>query len=450
MTALRIGNGKGFWGDDVDAPVRLAASGAIDVLTLDYLAEVTLSILARQRKTDPAAGWARDFAETVAGMVPLWRGAQPNLRVIANAGGLNPESAASACRRKLSGMTGFRIGVVAGDDLMPHLDRLLDAGCDLANLETGEPIAKVRDRLVSANAYLGAAPMAEALAAGAKLVITGRVADPSMTVAAAIHGHGWRGTEVDRLAGATVAGHLTECGTQVTGGIWTDWLGLADAGDIGFPVAEVEADGSLVITKPAGTGGAVNLATVKEQLVYEIGDPANYISPDVVVDFTSLKLREVGRDRIAVTGTRGKPATEFYKVSASYHDGWTAAGTLTIFGSDAIAKARRAGEAVRERLRRIGVEPTAFNIECLGAGACAPGVMPEPDAREVVLRLAAADARREVIERFAKELVPLVTSGPQGTTGYFAGRPQVREVLAYWPCLVPKRLVTPTVRVETV
>jgi hypothetical protein len=450
MTApVRIGNGQGFWGDDVDAPVRLAASGAVDMLTLDYLAEATMSVLALHKQRDPTAGYARDFVDVVAGLRPLWAGPQPNLICIANAGGLNLPAAAAACRGKLAGLRGLPVGLVAGDDLMPDLDRLIDAGEEFRNLETGRPIADVRDRLVAANAYLGHEPIAAALAGGARLVITGRVADPSPVVAAAAHHHRWPADDRPRLAGATVAGHLIECGTQVTGGIWTNWLDLADPVDLGYPVAEVAEDGSCVITKPAGTGGVVNLETVKEQLVYEIGDPTEYISPDCVVDFSTVELRQAGPDRVAVRGATGKPATAFYKVSAAYADGFTASGTLTIFGDRAADKARRCGEVIRRRLARAGCEPAELLAEAVGAGACAPGVPAEPETREVVLRVTARDPRREVVERFSKELVPLVTTGPQGTTGYFAGRPRVQEVFAYWPCLVSKSRVTPRVEVRS-
>jgi hypothetical protein len=448
---LRIGNGQGFWGDDVDAPLRLARSGAVDVLTLDYLAEVTLSVLAKQKRRDPSAGFAHDFVDVVAGLAASWREGSP-LAVIANAGGLNLPAAVAACRRKLAGLTGFPVGAVSGDDLMPEIDRLLAAGETLANLETGRPLSDIRDRLVSANAYLGAGPIAEALSRGARLVLTGRVADPSLALAAAMHRFGWAENDWDRLAGGTVAGHVIECGTQATGGIATRWMDLPDVANLGYPVAEVAPDGSFAVSKPAGTGGAVTVETVKEQLLYEIGDPRAYISPDVVADFTTLSVRQAGPDRVAVAGATGRPATGFYKVSAAYSDGWTASGTLTIFGRDCVAKARRAGEAVRRRLAAAGAEPAIFHVECLGAGACVPGVLPEPASpplMETVLRLTAADPRREVVERFAKEIVPLVTTGPQGVTGYFSGRPAVREVLSYWPCLVSKSAVRPVVEVTT-
>jgi hypothetical protein len=282
MQPLRIANVQAFWGDDPHAAARTAAQALdVDYLTLDYLAEVSMSILAKQRQRDPAAGYARDFLDVVRSLVPFWRQGR-SLKVVTNAGGLNPNGCAQACAAILreAGCTGMKIGVVAGDDVLPWL---LDPACDATHLETGEPVAAVRESLVTANAYLGAGPVAEAIGAGANVVITGRVADPSLTVGPCLAHFGWTSNDYARLAGATVAGHLIECGTQVTGGISTDWITLPQLNDMGFPIAEIANDGSCVITKPPGTGGAVNERTVKEQLLYELGDPARYLSPDATV-----------------------------------------------------------------------------------------------------------------------------------------------------------------------
>jgi hypothetical protein len=451
---LRIGNASAFWGDSIDAPARLVREAAdLDFLTLDYLAEVSMSILAKQRQRDPAAGFARDFVEVIASLAPFWH-QDRKLRVVTNAGGLNPDGCAQACADVLrkAGCSGLKIGVVSGDDVLqsirdafardPHTEAF-------RHLETGDRIETVVDRLVTANAYIGAAPAADALTRGADIVITGRVADPSLTVGPCIAHFGWRAEEYDRLAGATVAGHLIECGTQVTGGISTDWLDLPDGPDIGYPVVEVSADGSCVVTKPPATGGRVSERTVKEQLLYEIGDPANYLSPDAVVSFLTLRVNDEGNDRVRVSGATGRHAPDTYKVSATYHAGFRAVGTLTIFGRDAVAKARRCGEIVIARLRAAGCEPERFNAECLGAGDVALGVakVETNELREVVLRLSAADARREVVERFTREIAPLVTTGPQGTTGYAEGRPPVREVFGYWPTLIPREQVRPLVEV---
>jgi hypothetical protein len=280
------------------------------------------------------------------------------------------------------------------------------------------------------------------------VVVTGRVADASLTLAPAVHEFGWAWDDWDRLAAGTVAGHLIECGAQATGGLWCHWQEAPDLANVGYPIAEIEADGTLRVTKPARTGGAVNRETVGEQLLYEVGDPAAYLTPDVVADFTSVTLAETGPDVVQIEKARGKPATDSYKVSIAYRDGYACSGTLVVAGPGSAAKARRCGEIVLERLRRAGVEPEASNIECLGAGDCVPGVVgASADPPEVVLRVTVRDSRRPVVERFSKEFAPLVTSGPPGVTGYTTGRPPVREVFAYWPALIAKDAVTATVSV---
>ena len=444
----RVGNAQGFWGDDIDAPVRMATLGLRNYyLTLDYLAEVTMSILARQKDRSDI-GYARDFVDVVERVADAeWKkGGLPGLRMISNAGGLEPKECAKACIEKLraAGLRYFRVGIVSGDDLMPHIDRLVDAGQTFENSETGEPFETVRDRLVTANAYLGAWPVANALKQGAGLVVTGRIADPSMTVAAAIHAFGWTPANLDALAGATVAGHLIECGAQVTGGISTHWGEVPNPEDIGYPIVEVGKDGQCVVTKPDSTGGHVTLETVKEQLVYELGDPSRYISPDVVVDFGTVWLNEIGKDRIAVNHTGGIQAFGFpppmtYKVSATYLDGYRATGTLTLV---APRRARRlgmeCGRIVGKRVERAGFKLEKLHTECIGG------------EDEVVVRMTAADHRREAVERFTKEIAPLITTGPQGITGYAAGRPRVQEVFAYWPTTVDRTLVETEVGVEDV
>jgi hypothetical protein len=447
MRYVRIGNGCGFWGDNLDAPVALAETGRLEYLTLEYLAELTMSILALQKQRDPEAGYATDFLDVLERLGPVLRG-QPGLKVVTNAGGMNPLACASRAREILdrAGLPGHKVAVVRGDDLMPRLDQLLAAGHHLANLDSGAPLSTIRPRVVSANAYLGSQPLARALGRGAAVVITGRVADAALTVAPAAHEFGWAWDDWDRLAAGTVAGHLLECGAQATGGLWCNWRDLADLANVGYPVAEVGDDGAFALTKPPGTGGAVNRETVAEQLLYEVGDPAAYLTPDVTADFTSVRLTEAGPDVVRVEGARGRPATDSYKVSIAYRDGWTASGTLVLAGPDAAAKARLCGRVILERLRRAGVVPEFSNVECLGAGDCVPGVTPSaPDAPEVVLRVTVRDARKAAVERFARELAPLVTSGPPGVTGYTTGRPSVREVFAYWPALLAKSAVMPEV-----
>lgn len=454
--SVRIGNAQGFWGDRGDAAAELLALvPTLDYLTLDYLAEVSMSIMALQRERDPRSGFARDFVEVVRSLAPYWA-AGGRCRVITNAGGLDPPGCAEACAAALAelGCRPLRIAVVAGDDIVASLREAAALPADaprmtgFRHLDTGRPLAEVADRLVTANAYLGAEPLVEALESGAELVITGRVADPSLTVAACRHHHGWRTDDWDMLAGATVAGHLIECGTQVTGGISTDWLDLPDPAHLGFPIVEVDEEGACVVTRPERCGGRVDSATVKEQLVYEIGDPARYLSPDVTVSFADLAVEDLRNDRVRVTGARGGPPPDQYKVSATYRDGFRGAGTLTVVGRNAVEKARRCGEIVLRRVRDAGHVLRDAVVECLGAGECLPHKMaPEQlaELREVVLRIAVEAETRAPIERFARELIPLVTAGPQGITGYAEGRPRPRPVFRYWPCLIDRSQVQPTV-----
>lgn len=445
MKRVRVGNGCGFWGDNLDAPARLAEAGRLDYLTLEYLAELTMSILALLRRRDPAAGFATDFLDVLDRLGQALTN-QPGLKVITNAGGTNPRACGKAAQAVLAkhGLP-HKVAVVAGDDLFPRLDELAAAGHPLNHLDTAEPLAAVRDRVVSANAYLGAKPIADALALGANVVVTGRVADAALTVGPLAYEFGWRWDDWDRLAAGTVAGHLIECGAQATGGLWVNADDSTRLAEVGYPVADVAADGSFTLTKADGTGGAVNYETAAEQLLYEVGDPARYLTPDVVADFTTPTLRENGPDAVEVAGACGRPATNSYKVSVAYRDGYTSAGTLVIAGPGAARKARLSGAVILDRLRQAGVSFEASYVEVLGAGDSVPGVLPVADPPEVVLRVAVRDPRKAAIERFTKEFAPLVTAGFPGTTGYTTGRPAVREVFAYWPALIAKSAVTPTV-----
>ncbi len=428
---VRIGNAQAFWGDRCDAAAEmLAQSPDLDYLTMDYLAEVSMSILAVQRDRDPQAGYARDFVEVVTSLAPYWTSGG-RCRLIVNAGGLNPTACAAACRQALeaAGCRPLRLAVVTGDDVLPLLKNESHHR-NFCNLESGDDLSSVADQLVTANAYVGSMPIVEALHGGADIVITGRVADPSLTAACCIHAFGWSETDWNRLAGATVAGHLIECGTQVTGGIFTDWLTVPDPTHIGFPIVEVSADGSCVVTKPAGTGGLVNEWTVKEQLLYEIGDPASYLSPDVAVSFLTLSVKEVGQDRVQVTGATGCPRPSTLKVSATYRDGYRAAGTLTIVGDQSVEKADRSSDMVLSRVKEAGHKLRSYVVEFLGGGDW-----------ETVMRIAVESESKAAVERFSRELMPLITAGPPGTTGYAEGRPKVHPVIRYWPCLIDRAAV---------
>jgi hypothetical protein len=456
---IKIANGAGFLGDNLDAPRLLVESAQVDYLTLEYLAELTMSILARSREKNPAAGYAVDFLDVLKSLIPALK-AQPQLKIVTNAGGVNPSACAAAAAKLLAGagLGETTIGVVTGDDLLPRFAELQSSGCEFKNLDTGEPLKTLQQKIISANAYLGARPIAKALAAGARIVITGRVADASLTVGPAMHEFKRSWDDWRFLAGVSVAGHLIECGAQVTGGLYRHWQNL-NLADVGYPIAEIGDDGSCVITKPSRTGGTVSRATVIEQLVYEIGDPAHYLTPDVDVDFTTLEVQTDGQDRVAVRGVTGRPAPESYKVSLAYENGFAASGQLLVYGDDCVEKARACGEMILQRVARAGFKLQESLVECLGSGEGVPGQsLSTKDAvtnkqvtaaNEVVLRVSVHDASREAVERFAKEFAPLITSGPPGLAGYAVGRPQVRPVFAYWPTLVPKKFVQPSVSIKT-
>lgn len=443
MATLRIGNGAGFWGDQLSAPARLAEQGRLDCLTLEYLAELTMSILALQLAKNPAAGFVTDFPPVVESLTEVLSNS-PDLTVVTNAGGMNPQGCAAAISPVLqaAGLGDLPVAVVTGDNLYPRIDTLLAAGETLTHLDDGTDFSTVRSRLAAANAYLGAEPIAQALAAGARIVITGRVADASLTVGPAMARFGWQPDDWDRLATAAVAGHLIECGAQVTGGMFSEHAPASSLADIGYPIAELDAEGSLVITKPPGSGGEVTVATVAEQLVYEIGDPSAYLTPDVTACFADVRLEQEGPDRVRVTGARGLPRPETLKVSMAYQDGYLAAGTLVLAGPHCVQRAREAAQAVRQRMEQAGFPPAGFQAEVIGAGDLYPGGRETADDPwEVTLRVAVRDPSRETVERFTRELAPLVTSGPPGVTGYTGGRPRPRQVLSFWPATVRRELV---------
>lgn len=440
MKQIRIGNGAGFWGDNLDAPRTLVESAKLDYLTLEYLAELTLSILARLKEKDPTAGYAHDILPVMRSLIPALK-AQPKLNIVTNAGGMNPASCAKAVAAILAeaGLGDVKIGVVSGDDLLPRLAELQQSGCRFENIDDGRPLAELKQPVVSANAYLGARPIADALAAGARIVITGRVADASLTVGPAMHEFGWNWDDWNKLAGASVAGHLIECGAQATGGYSHDWVG-ANLAEVGYPIAVLADDGTCVITKPAGSGGRVDRLTVASQLVYEIGDPQHYLTPDVDCDFTTVTLDEVGGDRVAVRNATGRPAPSTLKVSLAYRDGFMADGRLLVYGADCIAKARECANIIWHKLEVAGFTYARRHVEGIGLGDIVRGVAPPPPEglREIMLRLAVHDPRREAVERFTREFAPLATSGPAGLAGYTQARGEVRPVFAYWPTLVPR------------
>jgi hypothetical protein len=448
---IRIAAGQGFWGDLPDAPVRQVEGGPIDYLMLDYLAEVTMSIMQKQKARDPKVGYARDFVPLMKQILPAC--VERDIRVTANAGGVNVAGCATAVRdaaRDLGLGGKLKIGIVTGDDILDQIDDLLARGIELRNMDTDEPLQSVRDRIQSANVYLGAAPIVEALNHGARVVITGRATDTGLTLAPMIHEFGWAGDDWDKLAAGTIAGHIIECGAQCSGGnCQYEWQSIPDLANVGFPIAEASADGTFVITKHDGTGGRVNVQSVKEQLVYEMGDPHEYITPDCVADFTTIRVADDGTDRVSVFGIKGRPATEFLKVSISYSAGYKAVGTLVYAWPDAYAKAQAADKILRARLERLGLHFDQILTEYVGANATHGRLAGEPsrDLAEVQLRVGVRGDDRNAIERFTKEIAPLILTGPPGVTGFAGGRPKVEEIVAYWPALIPKNEIGPDVKV---
>ena len=452
---VRVASGQGFWGDWQEAPKLQVRTGEIDYLMLDYLAEITMSILQKQTERDPSAGYARDFVPLIAGLAPdlLGRG----IRVVSNAGGVNPDGCRRALFETLDSVPTsrpLRVAVVSGDDLMDRLDSLLDEGHELRNMETGEPLSTVRERVQSANAYIGAGPIIEALRMDADVVITGRSTDTALTYAPLIHEHGWAADDWDRIAAGVVAGHINECGAQATGGnTLFDWRSV-DLAAPGYPIIEMAADGSFVVTKHAELGGRVTWATVTEQLVYEMGDPVEYITPDCIADFSTIQLQDLGEDRVAISGVRGRERTGMLKVSIAYRDGWKATGSLVYAAPDALDKAIRADEILRVRLERLGLQFDEIRTEYVGAGACsgrAPEMLPEVVRQglpEVELRVGVRSADRDAVERFTRELAPLILAGPPSVTGFAAGRPRVQEIMAYWPALIDRDAVERNLEVE--
>jgi Acyclic terpene utilisation family protein AtuA len=441
---IRIANGQGFWGDWLEAPVRLVEQGPIDYLILDYLAEVTMSILQKQKQGDPNLGYARDFPPLIGRIAKLLH--DRNVKVIANAGGVNPIACAQEIQRLAPGL---KVAVVLGDDISDRIDDMLARGIEMPSMDTGHALSTIRDRILSANAYIGAFPLAEALHTGAHVVVAGRSTDTALALAPMIHQFGWESTQWDLLASGTIAGHIVECGAQCTGGnCQVDWTSIPDMANIGYPIIEAEPDGTFVVTKHRGTGGRVSSDIVKEQLLYELGDPTSYITPDCVADFTSIQLEDEAPDRVRVKGIRGRPRTDMLKVSISYAYGWKAMGTLVYSWPDALEKARAADQIVRARLQQLSLSFEEIHTEFFGYNAChGPAARPPADPPEIQVRIAVRGQDRKAVDRFTRELIPLVLNGPPTATGFGEGRPPVREVVAYWPALVPRSEIRTRVEV---
>lgn len=447
-STIRIASGQGFWGDLPQAPIDQVRKGPIDYLVMDYLAEVTMSIMQKQRMKNPKLGYARDFVDVVDEILPDIK--QKGIRVISNAGGVNPQACVEAIleRAKAKNIS-LKVAMVHGDDILEDIERLIEEGHPLNNMDNGEPITSVKDQLLSANIYFGARPIVEALKLGADVIVTGRVTDTGLTLAPMIHEFGWSFDDYDKMAIGTIAGHIIECGAQCTGGNFTDWETVPDMAHIGFPIIEAQADGTFFVTKHDGTGGLVSTMTVKEQLLYEIGDPREYITPDCVADFTSIQVEQAGKDRVKVFGIKGKPETPFFKVSASYNDGYKLSSTLTYYWPDALKKARVGGELLKQRAKDLGLSLDDFRIEQVGFNGC--NEIPERadynELNEVVLRVSVMGHSKADLDRFGMEVAPLILTGPNAVTGFAGGRPKASDVVAYWPALIKKTACNPKVSI---
>ena len=444
---VRIGGACGFWGDSSVGAPQLVASGQIDYLVFDYLAELTMSILAGARQKKPELGYATDFV-SVAMKAVLKDVVANGIRVVSNAGGVNPHACAAALAAlAVEQGVALNIAVVTGDDVMPLVDQLRAAAPPVREMQSGAPLPA---QVLTANAYLGALPIKAALDAGAQVVITGRCVDSAVTLGVLMHEFGWRSDALDLLAAGSLVGHIIECGCQATGGLHTDWDTVPDWAHIGYPIVECSSDGSFVCTKPAGTGGLVSPAVIAEQMLYEIGDPAAYILPDVICDFTQVTVRQVGEHRVRVQGARGRAPTDTYKVCATYMSGFKLSAQLTVVGFDAVAKARRTGEAIVERtselLAALGMSPfTAYNIEVLGSESGYGPHAKTQQTREAMLRLTATHPRKEALDLVAREVAPAGTSWAPGTTGAGGGRASASPSIRQYSFLLPKSRLAPQV-----
>ncbi|WP_291813437.1 acyclic terpene utilization AtuA family protein [Limnobacter sp.] len=446
---IKIGGACGFWGDSSQGTEQLLKVPGIQYITYDYLAELTLAIMAGMRMKNPEHGYALDFIDLMKKALPVAK--SKGIRIIANAGGLNPAGCAAALQQAMTeaGHT-IRIGVVSGDDATGTLGQLRKDGVELRDQHSNQAAPPF---FLTANAYLGAFPIAAALDAGADIVITGRVVDSAMVLGALVHEFKWQTTDLNPLAQGSLAGHIVECGAQATGGLFTDWQQVPDWANIGYPIVEVSADGSFELSKPEGTGGLVNKAVATEQLLYEIHDPANYALPDVVCDFTTVNIEETGSNRVRIYGATGKAPSDLYKVCATYPEGFRCIGMLSIVGFDAHAKARRTGEAILERTRamfkRQGLaDYTRTSIEIIGSETDLGPHAQVQLGHEAMMRIAITHSDKKAAAIFSREIAPAGTSYAPGTSGNFGmGRPNVTPLVKMFSCFVPKHMQTAVVQV---
>lgn len=442
-TMIRIANAGGYWGDDPFA-LRRQVCGPLklDYVSIDFLAEITMSILQKQKQKDPKMGYAGDFISQLAPLLKTCK--ERGIKIITNAGGVNPQACAEALfelARKVG--VDLRVALVEGDDIAARLPEIVkQPGCAMKNMETGEKFDDVVSKVLSANVYFGAMPVVEALKNNPDIIICGRVTDTGITLAAMIHEFGWQQSDYEKLSHGIVAGHIIECGAQATGGNFTDWKKVKNFVDVGFPILECEADGSFVVTKHPGSGGLVSVQTVREQLLYEMGHPQSYITPDVIADFTSIQLNQEGEDRVRISGVTGRLPTDLLKVSVAYSDGFKASGTLIVSGPDARAKAEVFAEIMWQKLSaelsRAGLPQCRKTMtEFIGDDSTHRGLSPHSSAKEVLVRFGALADEKATLQVFRKILPSLILSGPSGVA-VTGGAPIISDVVSYWPALIPQ------------
>ena len=442
---IRIANAQGFWGDSVNAPVEMLKYGDIDYLTLDYLAEVTISIMQRQKLKNPNLGYAKDFVDLVVDNIDLIK--HNNIKIITNAGGANPIACAKAIKSNIKDSESIKIAVIQGDDIYENLEKYVDDIDTFENIDTNESFHLISSKVTSANVYIDSFCVKDALSLGADIVLCGRVTDPGLTLGPMLHEFNWQKNDFNKLASGTLAGHIIECGAQCTGGNFSGWENVDNYDNIGYPIVNMHSSGDFFISKPENSGGLLNKYTVIEQILYEMGNPKMYLSPDVVVDFTSFSITE--KDNfVHIKNVRGSKPTKTYKVSLSYESGYKATGQLTLTGPNVYDKAIKTSEIIWKRLENYGVFFENKKTEFLGYSSCHKDVIPTPKStNEIVLRLSVKDNDIDKIKSFSKEIAPVITNGPSGITGFSGGRPKPQNIVAYWPALISKDKIQTSIKV---
>ena len=441
---INIANGQGFWGDSVDAPKTLINNKNLDYLTLDYLAEVTMAIMQKQHNKDPKRGYAYDFVEFVSHSVDQIL--ENNIKIITNAGGVNPY----ACAENIKNRTNekLKVAVVEGDNIIDKIDQYIDSGIKFDNLDNGKNILEIRDKICSANVYIDSYVVAEALKHSPNIVLGGRITDPGLVVGPCLYEFRWDNKDYNKIAAATVAGHILECGAQCTGGNHTRWWEIENFVDIGYPIVSISDNALFDVHKDPKSGGLINKLTVTEQLLYEMGNPKKYLSPDVTVDFTSINLEDKNNNTVSVSNVKGMAPTDTFKVAINYISGYKANGKLTVTAPYAKQKAEKIGEVIIDRLKRNDITFDEYKIDYVGYNSCSAETLPiNKDCNEVTVSISVKDKEKAKIERFSKEIAPLITNGPPGITGFAGGRPKVQEVISYWPTLISKDIVNTNVRI---